>query len=127
MIKLSDKHKKALKDYGLAVLASAVTMGVALLSDMAPQYAVVIGAIAAPAVKWASKNSKDYGIGRMSPQDTAAVVVAVTTVIGSFIGLVCYLVKHYLNELKPNSGSSIKDQVNRLEARVDTIIEMLGR
>jgi hypothetical protein len=63
MIKLNNKQKKALKDYGLAVLASAVTMGVALLSDMAPQYAVVIGAIAAPAVKWASKNSKDYGIG----------------------------------------------------------------
>jgi hypothetical protein len=63
MIKISDKQKKAFKDYGLAVLASAVTMGVALLTDMAPQYAVVIGAIAAPAVKWASKNSKDYGIG----------------------------------------------------------------
>jgi hypothetical protein len=63
----------------------------------------------------------------MSPQDGAAVAVAVVTVIGSFIGLVRYLVKHYLNELKPNSGSSIKDQVNRLEARVDTIIEMLGR
>jgi hypothetical protein len=63
----------------------------------------------------------------MSPQDAAAVAVAVVTVIGSFIGLVRYLVKHYLNELKPNSGSSIKDQVNRLEVRVDTIIEMLGR
>jgi hypothetical protein len=45
--------------------------------------------------------------------------IAVTTVLGSFIGLVRYLVKHYLNEIKPNSGSSIKDQVNRLEARVD--------
>ena len=63
MFKLNDRQKKALKDYGLAVLASAVTMGVALLSDMAPQYAVIIGAIAAPAVKWASKNSRDYGIG----------------------------------------------------------------
>jgi hypothetical protein len=63
----------------------------------------------------------------MSPQDGAAVAVAVVTVIGSFIGLVRWLVKHYLNELKPNSGSSIKDQVNRLETRVDTIIEMLGR
>jgi hypothetical protein len=63
MFKLNNKQKKALKDYGLAVLASAVTMGVALLSDMAPQYAVIIGAIAAPAVKWASKNSRDYGIG----------------------------------------------------------------
>ena len=63
MIKLNAKQKKALKDYGLAVVASAVTMGVALLSDMAPQYAIIIGAIAAPAVKWASKNSRDYGIG----------------------------------------------------------------
>ena len=54
MIKLSDKHKKALKDYGLAVLASAVTMGVALLTDMAPQYAVVIGAVAAPEIGRAS-------------------------------------------------------------------------
>jgi hypothetical protein len=63
MFKLNNKQKKALKDYGLAVLASAVTMGVALLSDMAPQYAVIIGAIAAPAIKWAGKNSRDYGIG----------------------------------------------------------------
>jgi hypothetical protein len=63
----------------------------------------------------------------VSAQDIAAVAVAVTTVIGSFIGSVRWLVKHYLAELKPNSGSSIKDQVNRLEARVDTIIEMLGR
>ena len=63
MIKISDQQKKALKDYGLAVLASAVTMGVALLTDMAPQYAIIIGALAAPVTKWASKNSKDYGIG----------------------------------------------------------------
>jgi hypothetical protein len=62
-MKLNAKQKKALKDYGLAVLASAVTMGVALLTDMAPQYAIVIGALAAPATKWASKNSKDYGVG----------------------------------------------------------------
>jgi len=63
MFKLNAKQKKALKDYGLAVVASAVTMGVALLTDMAPQYAVVIGALAAPATKWASNNSKDYGVG----------------------------------------------------------------
>ena len=62
-MKINAKQKKALKDYGLAVLASAVTMGVALLSNMSPQYAVLIGAIAAPAMKWASKNSKDYGVG----------------------------------------------------------------
>jgi hypothetical protein len=63
MFKLNAKQKKALKDYGLAVVASAVTMGVALLTDMAPQYAIIIGAVAAPLTKWASRNSKDYGIG----------------------------------------------------------------
>ena len=59
-LKLSEKHKKAIKDYALAVVAAAVTMGIALATDMAPQYAVVIGALAAPLAKWANKNSKDY-------------------------------------------------------------------
>jgi len=35
------------------------------------------------------------------------------------------LVRHYLAELKPNSGSSMKDAVNRLETRVDKIYEIL--
>jgi hypothetical protein len=61
--KLSNKQTKAIKDYGLAVVAAAVTMGIALVTDMAPQYAVVIGALAMPVTKWANKNSKDYGLG----------------------------------------------------------------
>jgi hypothetical protein len=61
--RLSEKQKKAFKDYGLAVLAAAVTMGIGLATELAPQYAVLIGALAAPLVKWASKNSKDYGVG----------------------------------------------------------------
>jgi hypothetical protein len=63
----------------------------------------------------------------MTAQDMAALAVAATTVIGSFIGSVRWLVKHYLNELKPNSGSSLRDQVTRLEARVDTIITLLEK
>jgi hypothetical protein len=63
----------------------------------------------------------------MSAQDMAALAVAATTVIGSFIGSVRWLVKHYLNELKPNSGSSMRDQINTLEARVETIIRILER
>lgn len=62
-INLDKKTKKAIADYVLAVAAAAVTMGIALLTDMAPQYAVVIGALAAPLVKWANKHSKDYGRG----------------------------------------------------------------
>ena len=60
---LNPKTKKAVVDYALAVSASAVTMGIALLSNLRPEYAVLIGAVTAPAAKWASKNSKDYGRG----------------------------------------------------------------
>jgi hypothetical protein len=63
----------------------------------------------------------------MSPQDIAAIVAAVTTVIGSFAMVVRWLVKHYLAELKPNGGSSMNDRLNRLEARVETIIVLLDR
>jgi hypothetical protein len=63
----------------------------------------------------------------MSAPDMAALAVAATTVIGSFIGSVRWLVKHYLNELKPNSGSSMRDQINTLEARVETILRILER
>jgi hypothetical protein len=63
----------------------------------------------------------------MSATDYAAIAVAIVTVLGGVTAMLQFLVKHYLNELKPNSGSSIKDQVNRLEARVDTILELLGK
>ena len=59
--------------------------------------------------------------------DTAALAVAATTVIGSFIGSVRWLVKHYLTELKPNGGSSMNDRMTRLEARVETVIQLLER
>ena len=57
----SPEFKEAFKDYCLAVAASAVTMGVSLALDFAPEYAVLIGAITAPAVRWADKNSPQYG------------------------------------------------------------------
>lgn len=63
----------------------------------------------------------------MSASDLAAWAVGVITVLGGMATYVQFMIKHYLSELKPNHGSSIKDQVNRLETRVDTIIEMLGR
>jgi hypothetical protein len=63
IMKLSDKQIKAIKDYGIAVIAAAVTMGITLVTDLAPQYAVIVGALAMPLTKWADKNSKDYGVG----------------------------------------------------------------
>jgi hypothetical protein len=63
----------------------------------------------------------------MSPADYAAWIVGVVTILGGIASYAQFMIKHYLSELKPNSGSSLKDQVSRLEARVDTIIELLGK
>jgi hypothetical protein len=38
-------------------------MGLALAADLAPEQAILIGALAAPAAKWADKTEKEYGIG----------------------------------------------------------------
>jgi len=62
-LKLNPKQELAVKSYLRALAAAAVVMGIALLTDLAPQYAVMIGAIAAPAIKWADKNDSDYGVG----------------------------------------------------------------
>jgi len=62
-LNLSDKQVSMIKSYLRAVGASAVTMGIALLTDLKPEYAVVIGAIAGPLAKWADKTEKEYGVG----------------------------------------------------------------
>ena len=55
----------------------------------------------------------------MTIQDWASLIVAILTIVSS-IGLsIKWMVKHYLSELKPNSGSSMKDQISRLELALD--------
>jgi hypothetical protein len=61
----------------------------------------------------------------MTPNDWAALAVAATTLVGTLAVTVRHLVKHYLSELRPNGGSSVKDQVNRLEEKVDTLYQIL--
>ena len=68
----------------------------------------------------------------MNIYDWAGFAVAVTTLIGSLAIGIRFLVKQYLSELKPNSGSSLRDQVEinsqrltRVEDRVDQIYELL--
>ena len=61
----------------------------------------------------------------MTAVDYATIAVAVMTILGGFVGAVRWLVKHYLSELKNNGGSSVKDQVERLESRVDQIYILL--
>jgi H+/Cl- antiporter ClcA len=61
----------------------------------------------------------------MTAQDYATLTVAVMTIFGGFTAGVRWLVKHYLNELKPNGGSSVKDSVSRLERQVEEIYRIL--
>jgi len=55
----------------------------------------------------------------MTIQDWASLIVAILTIVSSIAFGIKWLVKHYLIELKPNSGSSLRDAVNRLESALD--------
>ena len=61
----------------------------------------------------------------MSPADWAGLAVAVMTIVTGFITAVRWLVKHYLNELKPNGGSSLKDKVDRLDEKVEFLTDLV--
>ena len=61
----------------------------------------------------------------MNANDWAAMGVATVTLLVAFLTGVRHLVKYYLSELRPNSGSSVKDQISRLEKRVDEIYSLL--
>jgi len=63
----------------------------------------------------------------MTALNWAALAVATISIVTGFVGSIRWLVKHYLAELKPNGGSSMNDRLNRLEARVETIISILER
>jgi hypothetical protein len=65
----------------------------------------------------------------MSPQEWAGLVATIIGIVGS-VGLVLrWILKKYVEEimieLRPNSGSSMKDQVTRLEAKVDKLYDAM--
>jgi hypothetical protein len=62
----------------------------------------------------------------MSWVNAASIAVGIVTVLGGITAMIQFLIKHYLSELKPNGGGSVKDQLNRLETRVDRIFEILS-
>ena len=64
---------------------------------------------------------------KMTITSWAGLIVAITAIVGSFVGCVGWLVKHYLSELKPdgNGGHNLEGRIARLENRVDSIYELL--
>ena len=61
----------------------------------------------------------------MTVEDWATLIVAILTIVSSIAFGIKWLVKHYLVELKPNSGSSLRDSVDRLEIQMDIVLKLL--
>jgi hypothetical protein len=64
-MKLSKKHKAAIKSYLRAVAASGITVALAIVGDIKPEYAIFLGALVAPLIKAIDPTSGkevDYGI-----------------------------------------------------------------
>jgi hypothetical protein len=61
----------------------------------------------------------------MNYLDWAGLAVTIITIISALAGGVRWLVKHYLAELKPNGGTSLRDEVNRLSSKLDRLYEIL--
>jgi hypothetical protein len=63
----------------------------------------------------------------MSPSEWAGFGAGVMAVLsGVLIGL-RFIVKGWLNELRPNGGQSMKDQITRLEKRVDDLFALISK
>ena len=62
----------------------------------------------------------------MQFKDYLTVAVACIAIFSAFAGGIRWMVKHYLNELKPNGGSSMKDSMARMEKRIDDLYVLLA-
>ena len=61
----------------------------------------------------------------MTPADWAGLAVSIFTIAAGVAAAIRWLVKHYLYELKPNGGASMKDKVNHLEEKVDLLTDLV--
>ena len=62
----------------------------------------------------------------MEFKDYLTMAVALIAVFSAFAGGIRWMVKHYLNELKPNGGSSMKDSMARMEKRIDDLYALIA-
>lgn len=61
-LKLKDSQKAMFKSYLRAVVASAVVLGLALIADIRPELAVLVGAAISPLAKYIDPTETDFGI-----------------------------------------------------------------
>jgi hypothetical protein len=63
----------------------------------------------------------------MTPNEWVALGVGGCAIASSLLLALRWVIKSYLAELKPNGGSSMKDQINRLEKRVDDLFVLISK
>ena len=63
----------------------------------------------------------------MSPGEWAGFGAGVIAVLSGVLVGLRFLVKGWLNELRPNGGQSMKDQITRLEKRVDDLFVLISK
>jgi hypothetical protein len=63
----------------------------------------------------------------MTANEWVGIAVGVCGISTSLLLGLRWVIKSYLQELKPNSGSSIKDQITRLEQRVDDLFVLISK
>jgi hypothetical protein len=63
----------------------------------------------------------------MTANEWVAFGVGVCSIATALLLALRWVIKSYLSELKPNSGSSMKDQLNRLEKRVDDLFLLISK
>jgi hypothetical protein len=63
----------------------------------------------------------------MTANEIVAFGVGVSAIATSLLVGLRWVIKSYLSELKPNSGSSMKDQISRLEQRVDDLFVLISK
>jgi hypothetical protein len=63
----------------------------------------------------------------MTPNEWVAFGVGVCSIATALLLALRWVIKSFLSELKPNSGSSMKDQITRLEQRVDDLFTLISK
>jgi hypothetical protein len=63
----------------------------------------------------------------MTANEWVGLSVGVCAIATSLLVGLRWVIKSYLQELKPNGGSSMKDQLNRLESRVDDLFILISK
>lgn len=63
----------------------------------------------------------------MSIADWSTTISGILAVVIAAGASIRWVIKHYLSELKPNSGSSMNDRLTRVETKLEIIYDIITK